>query len=152
MAALGAERAVDRRARPRRIIHRGHAVDLRGRALKSGLISMWRASPREAAPYLVALLVLAACATTPPPPPPVAPQGEDRYIVDPRLGYNGAADPGFENVWRLIQAGQTAVARPQLAELRAKNPNYLPASLAEAAIALHDKNWDAARDAIARVQ
>ena len=98
----------------------------------------------------VALLVLAACATAPPPPPPVAPQGEDRYLVDPRTGYTGAADLRFENIWRLIQAGQTAAARPQLAELRAKNPNYLPASLAEAAIALREKNFEAASAAIAR--
>jgi tetratricopeptide (TPR) repeat protein len=120
---------------------------------------MWRrprrriaTTPRGAALHLTALLVLAACATTPPPPPVVAPQGEDRYLVDPRIGYTGAADPRFENIWRLIQAGQTAIVRPQLAELRAENPNYLPASLADAAIALHEKNLDAAGAAIARVQ
>jgi Tfp pilus assembly protein PilF len=115
---------------------------------------MWRHPRRQIATshWAAALLVLAACATAPPPPPAVAPQGEDRYLVDPRIGYTGVADPRFENIWRLIQAGQIAVARPPLAELRAKNPSYLPASLAEAAIALHEKNFDAAGAAIARVQ
>src|SRR5207248_6642960 len=96
MAAFGAERAVDRRPRPGRIIRRRHAADLRGRTLRTGLMSMWRriATPsRAAALHLTALLVLAACATAPPPPPPVAPQGEDRYFIDPRTGYTGAADP-----------------------------------------------------------
>src|SRR4029077_17102926 len=45
-----------------------------------------------------------------------------------------------------------AAARPQLAELRAKNPGYLPASLAEAAIDLRENNLDAGRVIIPSVQ
>jgi len=102
---------------------------------------------------LIATAFFAACATVPSAPIVITPQGEDRYLVDPRLGYGATPlDQRFDRIWRFIQAGESSAVRPDLAELRAKNPTYLPAQLAEAAIALQEKNYDAARTAVARVQ
>ncbi|MGZ8867641.1 MAG: hypothetical protein ACXW2P_04790, partial [Thermoanaerobaculia bacterium] len=54
-------------------------------------------------------LVLAACTTTAPPPPMVAPQGDDRYLIDPRTGFAGTMAPAiaqkFEAAWRHALAG-----------------------------------------------
>jgi hypothetical protein len=72
------------------------------------------------------------------PPPAVTPQGEDRYLVDPRLGYGAAPDPQtdrkFETAWRFAIAGDETEARRLLNEIRMKNPAYAPASLASAAL------------------
>jgi len=103
-----------------------------------------------------ALVALAACTSAPPPAPTVAPQGDERYLVDPRTGYSAPDNPKldrrFDELWRTIQAGQGASVRGELANLRVKNPNYLPLQLAEAAIAMQEKDYAAARTAIERVQ
>lgn len=99
----------------------------------------------------IALILFAACAT-PPPAPVVAPQGEDRYLVDPRLGFPASPlDQKFDHLWRAIAGGQASSVRGELATFRSKNPAYLPAQLADAAIALQEKNFDAAKADVDRV-
>ena len=88
---------------------------------------------------LMAVLLMAArCATTTPPPPMVTPEGEDRFVIDPRTGFEGTVTPqtaqNFENAWRYLLAGNYTEAHRRLAEIAAKDPQYLPATLAEAAI------------------
>lgn len=108
---------------------------------------------RTLLPAVVAVLVVAAC-TPPPPPPVVAPQGDDRFLVDPRIGYTNVPPPlneRFDRIWQAIRAGQDSTARADLESLRAKNPNYLPAQLADAVIAIHDNNLNVARMTVERV-
>jgi tetratricopeptide (TPR) repeat protein len=99
---------------------------------------------------LAAALAVAAC-TTAPLPPAVTPQGDDRYLVDPRLGWTGTAAPAierrFEEAWRFLLAGDYANARKRLDEIRSKY-DYAPARLAEAMIAIREGRLDEA-DSIA---
>lgn len=103
---------------------------------------------------LAAAMTLAACSSTPAAlPPVVTPVGEDRFLIDPRTGYQGATNPQldqrFEAAWRYLMAGSEAEGRRRLAEVRLKNPEYLPALLAEAAVEIRAGNLDAARTAVA---
>jgi len=106
--------------------------------------------------FLTAAIAVTACTTAPPPLPVVTPQGEDRYLVDPRLGYTATVPPNvdrqFAAIWSAIESGQLAFARQQLVNLHAKNPGYLPADLAEAAIELRESSPATARSAVKRVQ
>jgi len=81
--------------------------------------------------------MLGACTPPAAPPPAVTPQGEDRYLIDPRTG-SPAADPQtdrkFETAWRSVLSGNETEARKLLGEIRKKNPGYVPLALAEAAI------------------
>ncbi|MGZ8830706.1 MAG: hypothetical protein ACXW2Q_10080, partial [Thermoanaerobaculia bacterium] len=49
-------------------------------------------------------LLVGACAVTKTPPPAVAPQGQMRFLVDPRIGFQHPADPvlnrKFDAAWR----------------------------------------------------
>ena len=85
-------------------------------------------------------------------PPPVEPRGEDRYLVDPRSGYQGASsaetDERMEAAWRLYLAGDYEAARRRLAELRTRAVDYAPATLLGAAIDFQEGRVDAARDTI----
>ena len=96
----------------------------------------------------VAIFLFASCTQTAPPPPAVTPQGEDRYLIDPRTG-SPAADPQvdrqFEVAWRFALAGNETEARRLLDEIRKKSPAYAPASLAEAALDIRAGRFDAAR-------
>lgn len=108
-------------------------------------------------PALVAVTLLAAaCADTTAPPPAVAPPAHpDRFLVNPRTGYAPAATPvekRFEAAWRNFLAGDLPAAQRQLADLTARNPEYLPAALAQAAIDLKQGNLDAARAIVQRVE
>jgi hypothetical protein len=42
---------------------------------------------------LAAAVALAACTSTTPPPPIVTPVGEDRFLIDPRTGYDATVAP-----------------------------------------------------------
>ncbi len=99
--------------------------------------------------------MLAACTTTAPPPPMVAPQGEDRYLIDPRSGFTGTMAPAiaqkFEAAWRHALAGNDAEAQRNLAELRQRAPELPPATLLEAFLAIREGGFDDARRLIARV-
>jgi tetratricopeptide (TPR) repeat protein len=102
---------------------------------------------------LAAVLALVACSTPAPPPPAVTPMGEDRFLIDPRTGYDGPTTPQldqrFEAAWRYIMAGNDTEGRRRVAELRLKNPEYQPALLAEAAMDIRAGNLDAAGVVIA---
>ena len=98
---------------------------------------------------LAATIVVAVAACAPAPPPVVTPQGEARFLIDPRTGWTSAATPAvdrsFDTAWRYFLAGDYASARDRLAQLEAKNPAYAPAKLAEAAIAIREKRIEDAR-------
>ncbi len=87
------------------------------------------------------VLILAGCASAPPPvvKPPVL-QGDDRFLIDPRIGYPAQATPAtskrFDEAWRAIADGDYVTARKPLDDILAKEPGYEPAKLAAAAIAL----------------
>ena len=103
-----------------------------------------------------ATLLVAACATTTAPPAPTAtPIGDDRYLIDPRTGWPGSATPAveqrFNEAWRFFLAGNEAEARRRLSELRAKNPEYTPAAIAESAIAIRNTDYDVALAILGRV-
>jgi len=89
--------------------------------------------------------LIAACRTTTAPQPAAAPQGEARYLVDPRVGWkpaDPAIDRRFDAAWRFILAGDYDNARKILGTMPA---TYVPATLAEAAIDLRQGRPEAAR-------
>ena len=98
---------------------------------------------------LAAAIALAACTTTAPAPAIAEPQGDDRFLVDPRTGYDAPAPPQFEAAWRYAQGGNESEARRRVAEIRSNHPDYAPALLAEAAIEIRAGNYDAAAVAVA---
>jgi Tfp pilus assembly protein PilF len=105
---------------------------------------------------LIAALAMARCATAPPPVvAPAAPPANERYIIDPRTGYDAQPSPAnakrFDEAWRAIQSGDYTTARKRLDDIRAKDPSYVPAQLAEAAIDLRQEKTDAARPIVERV-
>ncbi len=105
---------------------------------------------------LVAAVVVARCATAPPLPPVLTPQGEDRFLIDPRTGYGQTAVPAvatrFEAAWRYILAGNESEARRALEEVRKRDPQYLPIEVAEAAIAIRNGRYDEAREKVVHAQ
>jgi Tfp pilus assembly protein PilF len=105
---------------------------------------------------IIAIIVLASCAPAPAPVvAPPAPQGNERFIIDPRAGYETQSTPAnakrFDDAWRAILAGDYTTARKKLDDIRAREPNYAPAQLAEAAIDLRQGKTDAARPIVERV-
>lgn len=105
--------------------------------------------------FLAAIAVaVVACA---PPPPPVVfpPQGDARFLVDPRTGWTAATSPSvdraFEAAWRYVMAADYTTARQRLKTLREKSGEYPPASLAEAAIAIHEARMEDARAIASRL-
>jgi hypothetical protein len=100
---------------------------------------------------MVAIVIAARCATAPPPPPAPA-VGDDRFLVDPRLGFTAtdSLNRRFESGWNSFLAGDLATARKAFADLRVKNPDYLPASLGEAAIDIKEGNFDGALQLVER--
>lgn len=104
--------------------------------------------------FVFALALMAASCTTPDrPAPAVIPEGTDRFLVDPRLGWSGTAAPQvaqrFDTAWRWTMAGDEAEAQRRLAEIQQKNPEYAPATLATAALDIRAGRIDTARATIA---
>jgi tetratricopeptide (TPR) repeat protein len=99
------------------------------------------------------MLLAASCAQPVTAPAAVPPQGEDRYVVDPRLGWDTPAAPAvdakFETAWRSVLAGNETEARRRLAEILKKNPEFLPAELAGAALDIRSGALDAAAATVA---
>jgi Tfp pilus assembly protein PilF len=98
-----------------------------------------------------ATIALAACTNTGAPPPVVQPAAEDRFLVDPRVGAPSAppnVDAKFDLAWRYVLAGDGIEAEKRLGAIRQKNPTYLPAQLAEAALLIRDKRLDKATDIV----
>jgi Tfp pilus assembly protein PilF len=98
-------------------------------------------------------LVAASCTTPDKPAPVVTPTGGDRFLVDPRIGYDGVIPPTigpkFETAWRWAVAGDEAEAQGRLAEILQKNPEFAPAALAVAALDIRAGRYDTARGVIA---
>ena len=105
---------------------------------------------------LLAAVVIAACTTAPPPPPLVTPEGEDRFLIDPRTGSAVDLPPAMatrlESAWRHASAGNEAEARRQLAEIRRRSPEVVPVMLLEAYLDIRGKRFDDARTLIEQVQ
>lgn len=101
---------------------------------------------------VAAAVALAACQPQVIAPPVVIPAGDDRYLIDPRTGFDAPEPPEFEHAWRYFLGGNEAEARGRIAEIRAKYPSYLPALLAEAAIEIRAGNFDAAGAAVAEAR
>ena len=106
--------------------------------------------------FLVATAVaFARCAPAPPIVAPAAAQGNDRFLIDPRTGYETQPAPAmakrFDEAWRAILAGDDATARKRLDDIRAREPGYAPAQLADAAIALRQGRTDIARPVVERL-
>jgi lipopolysaccharide biosynthesis regulator YciM len=104
--------------------------------------------------FVFALALIAAGCTAPDRPAPVVtPEGGDRFLVDPRLGWNGAAAPQleqkFDTAWRWTLAGDEAEAQRRLAEIQQRNPEFAPATLATAALDLRAGRLDTARATVA---
>jgi len=102
--------------------------------------------------WLIVVMVAASC-TPPPPAPVVTPQGDDRYLVDPRIGYEGelpsAMSQRFDAAWQFVLRGNEMEARRRLAEITKKHPDYLPARLAESVFDIRAGRFDVARAQIA---
>jgi tetratricopeptide (TPR) repeat protein len=105
--------------------------------------------------FLAAIGAIAACSTTPPPPPVVAPEGDSRYLIDPRIGWDRPLDPAadrrFDTAWRFILTGDYERARSILSSFRQQTPDYVPVSLAEAAIDIRQGRLEAARAIAERI-
>jgi len=104
---------------------------------------------------LIAAILFASCAPAPAPVAAPVAQGNDRFLIDPRTGYEPQPAPAnakrFDEAWRAILAGDYTTARKKLDDVRAKEPGYLPVQLAEAAIDLRQGKTDAARPIVERV-
>lgn len=103
---------------------------------------------------LAALIVAASC--TPSggvPPPAVTPQGDDRYLIDPRIGSEAMIPPAaarkFETAWRYVMAGNEAEALRRLAEIDRTNRNHPTVLLAEAALHIKAGRFEVAGAAVA---
>ncbi|MEA2164087.1 MAG: hypothetical protein QOK37_2214 [Thermoanaerobaculia bacterium] len=101
-------------------------------------------------------VVLARCATAPPAVAPSAPQANDRFLIDPRTGYEMQPAPAnarrFDEAWRAILSGDYTTARKRLEVIRTKETNYAPTQLAEAAIAMRQGKTDVARPIVERIR
>ena len=91
--------------------------------------------------------MVASCAA--PPPAVVAPEGDARFLVDPRIGWTGTrtapTDRAIDAAWRQITAGNYDAARERLASIAGNEP---PAALARAAIAINRQQYAEARTII----
>jgi tetratricopeptide (TPR) repeat protein len=90
------------------------------------------------------------------PPPAPVPQGDDRFLVDPRIGFDAPIPASLNNrleaAWRYVLAGDDAEARRRLAEIRRQNPELAPAIVAEAALDIRQRRFGEARSLLAPLQ
>lgn len=109
----------------------------------------------SAALVIAIAIALSSCAPAPAPLVIPAPQAGDRYLLDPRIGYDIQPTPAsakrFAEAWRAILGGDYTTARKRLDDIRSKEPGYVPVQLAEAAIALRQGKTDAARPTVERI-
>lgn len=101
--------------------------------------------------YALAVLSLASCSTTTPPPSPdTATQAAPvESLIDPRLGYAGTTSKSnlkrFDRAWNDFRAGRLDQARTQFEELRRRDPAFAPAILGVSAVAIQQRDLDAAQ-------
>lgn len=102
---------------------------------------------------LTALIAVVSCTPTDVPPPTVTPQGDDRYLLDPRISSEPIVPPAaarkFETAWRHVLAGNEAEAQRRLAEIEKTSPDLLQTLLAEAALHLRAGRFDQANASVA---
>ena len=102
----------------------------------------------------IAALAAASCQTTPP-PVVTPPQPEAQHLIDPRVGWKGtttdAISRRFDTAWHMILAGDYVNARSRLQDVRTRDANYVPASLAEAAIEVGEGRFDTARATVEQI-
>jgi hypothetical protein len=96
-------------------------------------------------PVLCALFL--ACPSANVAPPIVEPQGDARFLIDPRIGFNQPAPPQFENAWRYFLAGNDLEVQKGVASM----PGYAPATLLQAAVDVRSGKLDEASALIARL-
>jgi tetratricopeptide (TPR) repeat protein len=106
--------------------------------------------------FVLAALLAASCTpVADKPAPTVIPTGNDRFLVDPRVGYTDAIPPAiatrFDTAWRYVLAGDEAEARRRLADVLQRSPDFQPAILAGAALDLRAERYDAVRDTVTAV-
>ncbi|HEX7418742.1 MAG TPA: tetratricopeptide repeat protein [Thermoanaerobaculia bacterium] len=105
---------------------------------------------------IMTLIMMSCGGTATPPPVAAAPSTEDRDVIDPRVGFTATAQPAiekrFDAAWREVRAGHFAEAQRRLADLRTRNPQYLPAVLAEAVVDLKQGNLVDARTIVQRLE
>jgi Tfp pilus assembly protein PilF len=98
---------------------------------------------------LAAIVIAAGCTQPDVVPPQVVPSGDDRYLIDPRAGYAETIPAPlaqkFEYAWRYALAGNEAEAERRLAEILTVNPEFAPARLAQAAMAVRGNRYSDAR-------
>jgi tetratricopeptide (TPR) repeat protein len=102
---------------------------------------------------VTALVVAASCTPVDVPPPAVVPQGDDRYLIDPRTGAEAtvpaAVATKFETAWRYVAAGNESEAQRRLAEISKTHPDLLPVLLANAAMHIKAGRFDDASALVA---
>lgn len=98
---------------------------------------------------VVAALVVGRCATAP--PPAVSPRGDDRFLVDPRTGFEPSPPPAgrnFDAAWRFFLSGNDAEAERRLVEISKTRPDWPPVPLLRAAMDIRAGRLDEAAAAI----
>lgn len=104
---------------------------------------------------LVIALIAASCASVDAPAPVVTPTGGDRFLVDPRTGYETPVSPvvaqRFDTAWRWALAGEETEAQRRLAEILQRNPDFVPATLAGAALDIRAGRYAQARATVAEM-
>jgi predicted Zn-dependent protease len=87
----------------------------------------------------------------------VPPSARDEgFLIDPRIGFDAPPvapiESKFDLAWRSFLSGDFPVARQRLASIRAKYPDYLPATLAEGAILIREHRLSEARALVDQVR
>jgi tetratricopeptide (TPR) repeat protein len=97
---------------------------------------------------LLLFAALAAACNPPAPPPAVVPVITERYLIDPRIGYDRPAPPAVESKidagWRALASGDYAAARAAFADARRGAPTYVPALVGEAEVDIREAKFEAA--------
>jgi tetratricopeptide (TPR) repeat protein len=102
----------------------------------------------------IAALAAASCQTTQP-PVVTPPQPEAQHLIDPRMGWKGSTTDAiarkFDAAWQMILSGDYVNARSRLQDIRTRDANYVPATLAEAAIEVGEGRFDTARATVEQI-
>jgi Tfp pilus assembly protein PilF len=104
---------------------------------------------------LATVVLAASCAPVDVPPPAVTPQGEDRYLIDPRTGSNTSLPPAvaskLESAWRYVLAGNEFEAERRIAEIEKTNPDLPAVQLVRAVMQIRGGRLDAASAIVSEV-